>query len=175
VITVIVGRRTNARPDVSARRMLTRAVASGCVAALLLTSAACSTHSPEPAHTPQPAHGPVTLSAPPPETGECGPDRLARCVPGLADFNEELYHDVLVNPPAMSFGRWPQSTSAPDSLPADCERIPRLGTGTGSELDVTYGAATDAHRAAPVAAGKRRLSPAFCLLNHATDMGRGPW
>jgi hypothetical protein len=70
---------------VSARHSFGRAVAGlGVVAGLVLTSGACTTHKQEPAAST------ATLTAVPAELGECAPDRLARCVPGLADVEQNL-------------------------------------------------------------------------------------
>src|SRR5882757_6367207 len=59
-----------------------RAGAAAAATALVSLAAGCTTPPPAP---PAPAQKPVTLPVTAPaETGPCAPDRLVRCVPGLA-------------------------------------------------------------------------------------------
>jgi hypothetical protein len=139
VITVGARRRGNTGAVMPAGRALVRATAGACVAGLVFISGGCTTHPPEA------AKGPATLTPGHIPTGECGPNRFTRCVPGLADFSEELFDDILVEAPKSPFATWPRSTTAPESSPADCQILPRLGARTGPELAVSYQPATDAH------------------------------
>ena len=106
------------------------------IAGLVLTSNGCTTHK-------QPGASPATLTAGPTELGECGPNRLARCVPGLADVDEKLFDGVTVFAPRPEFGALPPS-AARESAPEECQRLPRFGVKDGPELDVDYRPATDA-------------------------------
>lgn len=109
----------------------------GVVAALAMAGGACTTHQ----------HGSTssrpTLTAAPTDVGDCAPDRLARCIPGLADVQDNLFSRVSVYGPHAGFGGEPpfpgrQSTSE------DCRQLPRFGATDKPELDVEYSPTTDA-------------------------------
>lgn len=103
----------------------------GVAVALVLASGGCTTHKQEPARTAAPA-----------ELGVCAPERLARCIPGLADLDEKLFDAVSVYAPEPGFAAVPPG-AARDSAPEECQRLPRLGAKDNPELDVDYRPATD--------------------------------
>lgn len=108
------------------------------VAVLLLSAGACTTH------THDSASSRPTLSAAPTEGGDCAPDRLARCIPGLADVEDNLFSRVSVYAPQSGFGAEPPFAGR-QSAPEDCQRLPRFGAADKPELDVEYSPATDAN------------------------------
>ena len=103
------------------------AAGMGVVAAVVLASDACATHKQEPG-----------------QLAECAPDRLARCVPGLADVDQNPFDGVSVYEPRSDFGAVPPS-SARESAPQECQNLPRFGATDSPELDVDYRPATDAN------------------------------
>ncbi|WP_459953762.1 hypothetical protein, partial [Mycobacterium avium] len=119
------------------RRGFGRAPAGLCVAAaLVLSGGACATHKQ------QPAAAPATLRAAPDQLGPCAPDRLARCVPGLADVDENLFGGVAAYQPDPGFASVPPS-AAREAAPEECQHLPRFGAQAGRELDVEYQPARD--------------------------------
>ncbi|WP_231990646.1 hypothetical protein [Mycobacterium sp. 852002-30065_SCH5024008] len=122
----------------SVGRGFVRAVARlSVVVGLVMTGGACTTHKHE--STPSPA----TLTVAPTEMGGCAPDRLARCVPGLIDVEDNLFNRVNVYAPHSGFGAEPPFPGRGSTL-EDCQRLPRLGATDKPELDVEYSPATDA-------------------------------
>lgn len=107
------------------------------VAVLVMTAVACTSHKHESASSP------ATLTAAPTEGGDCAPDRLARCIPGLADVQDNLFNRVSVYEPRSSFGAEPPFQGR-ESTPEDCQHLPRFGATDKPELDVEYSPATDA-------------------------------
>ncbi|WP_231987400.1 hypothetical protein [Mycobacterium sp. E2238] len=101
-----------------------------------MTDGACTTHK----------HGstssPATLTAAPTESGDCAPDRLPRCIPGLADV-DNLFNGVSVYEPIPDFGAGPPF-SGQTAAPEDCQRLPRFGATDKPELDVEYTPASGA-------------------------------
>ncbi|WP_231969148.1 hypothetical protein [Mycobacterium sp. E735] len=124
------------------RGFIRAAAGLGVVAALLAVSSACTTHKHDSASS-RP-----TLTAAPTEGGDCAPDRLARCIPGLADFQDDLFNRVSVYAPQAGFGSEPPFGGR-ESTPADCQRLPRFGATDKPELDVEYSPATDANGHVP--------------------------
>lgn len=106
----------------------------GLVAGLVMAGGACAIHKHESTSSP------ATLTAAPTESGDCTPDRLARCVPGLADVNN-LFSGVSVYEPHPGFGAEPPFPGQ-GSAPQDCQRLPRFGATDKPELDVEYSPAT---------------------------------
>lgn len=56
----------------------------------------------------------------------CAPDRLARCVPGLANVDENLFGEVTVYKPFAGFDALPPS-AAREAAPQQCRYLPRFG------------------------------------------------
>lgn len=120
---------------VSARGGLARAmVALGVAAGLVVTSGACTTQTQRAT--------PATLTAAPAELGVCEPDQLARCVPGLADLEENLFGGVAVYESDSDFSSVSPS-AAREAAPKECQHLPRLGASDRPELDVEYQPAKD--------------------------------
>lgn len=120
---------------VSARGGLARAmVALGVAAGLVVTSGACTTQTQRAT--------PATLTAAPAELGVCEPDQLARCVPGLADLEENLFGGVAVYESDSDFSSVSPS-AAREAAPKECQHLPRLGASDSPELDVEYQPAKD--------------------------------
>jgi hypothetical protein len=113
-----------------------RARAAAAGAALAVATGGCA--SPTPPLPQKPATLTVTAPA---ETGTCAPDRLVRCVPGLADIEPNLFDMVNAYPPDPSFAALPPS-SARESAPKDCQYLPNLGGNDAPALDVDYRPAT---------------------------------
>lgn len=107
------------------------------VAVLVTTADACTSHKHESASSP------ATLTPAPIEGGDCAPDRLARCIPGLADVQDNLFNGVSVYQPRPGFGAEPPFQGR-ESTPEGCQRLPRFGATDKPELDVEYSPATDA-------------------------------
>ncbi len=108
------------------------------VAVLVLTGGACTSHKHEPTSST------ATLTAAPTEGRDCAPDRLARCIPGLADFQDDIFNRVSVYQPQSGFGAEPPFAGR-ESTPEDCQRLPRFGATDRPELDVEYSPATDSN------------------------------
>jgi hypothetical protein len=87
---------------------------------------------------PAPAPQPATLTA---ETGTCAPDRLVRCVPGLADIEPNLFDMVNAFPSDPSMLALPGS-SAREAATKDCQYLPNFGASDAPALDVDYRPAT---------------------------------
>jgi len=116
-----------------------RAGAAAAATALVSLAAGCTTPPPAP---PAPAQKPVTLTVTAPaETGLCAPDRLVRCVPGLADIEPNLFDMVNAFPSDPSMLALPGS-SAREAAPKDCQYLPNLGASDAPALDVDYRPAT---------------------------------
>lgn len=127
----------------SVSRDFLRAIARlGVIAGVVMTGGACATHKHEPTSSPP------TLTAAPSAVGDCAPDRLARCVPGLGDVAANLFNRVSVYGPQSGFGAEPPFPGA-GSTPEDCQRLPRLGAPDKPELDVEYSPITDADGGSP--------------------------
>ena len=118
-----------------------RATASvAAVVGLVLALGACAPHQRGPTASPAPPT--ATLSSVPAEVETCAPERLARCIPGLADFDEKLFDGVDVYTTEPDFAAVPPS-AARDSAPDACKNLPRLVAADGPEVDVEYRPATD--------------------------------
>jgi hypothetical protein len=122
---------------IPARRLIAGALAGVCAAGFVLTCGACT-------HASQPAQTRATLKPAPEETGVCSPDRLVRCVPGLADVEDKLFSGVGVYGSDSDAAALPPS-AARDAAPKDCQELPKFGAKDRSELDVDYRPATDAN------------------------------
>lgn len=108
------------------------------VAVLLTASSAC-TH-----HKQDSTSSRATLTAAPTAIEDCAPDRLARCVPGLADIQDNPFNGVAVYQPRREFGAEPPFWGR-ESIPEECQRLPRFGATDKPELDVEYNPARDAN------------------------------
>jgi hypothetical protein len=118
------------------RSLVYRAASAAAAAALALAGGGCATPTPGPPK--QPATLTVTAPA---ETGTCAPDRLVRCVPGLADIEPNLFDMVRASSSDRSFAALPPS-AAREAAPKDCRYLPSLGTDGTPALDVDYRPAT---------------------------------
>lgn len=114
----------------------------GLVAVLLTSACGCETHK----HDSTSSR--ATLTVAPTQGVDCAPDRLARCVPGLADFQENLFNRVSVYGARSAFGAEPPFPGR-ESIPEGCQHLPRFGATDKPELDVEYGPATDANGGSP--------------------------
>jgi len=122
---------------------------SAIAGALLMTIVAgCTTPTLAPTGppAPTPVSAPATLTTDPtPDAGGCAPDRLVRCVPGLADIEPGLFDMVRVGPADESFG-FIASSAASGAVPQYCSHLPDLGAKGAQTLDVAYRPVTDPDR-----------------------------